>query len=116
MRQDDDSLFGEFRIVPRPARWIFVAARSVFAVCVVVGAITFVLHWIALYAALHYGAAVAGGDQLYRIANHGDSRFVTYPVALCLKVFSLCMLIGLGVGMAGEVLLRLALRRFARVA
>src|SRR5262245_31274973 len=106
-RREDDSLFAELRIVPMPVRWIFVAVRSLFAVCVVVGAITFVLHMIVLYAALHYGAAAANGDQVYRIANHGDSRFVTYPVALCLKVLSLSMVIGLGVGMVGEVLLRL---------
>jgi hypothetical protein len=51
--QDDDGLFAEFRIrAAGTARWDLRGPRQerVLPCAFVVGAITFVLHWIALYA------------------------------------------------------------------
>ena len=107
---DEHSLFADLRSIRAPLRWALVAARKVIAFCMVVGAITFVLHAILFFTALHYGSLHPTGGQIYRITDHADSRYVTYPIHECLKVLSITMVIGLAIGIVGEALFRCFLR------
>lgn len=98
---EDDPIFEGLQALPAPVRSSAVVLRTIFGVAAAVGFFAFVVHLAVFFTALHYGASTPGGTQIYRIADHGDSAYVTYGVHECIKVLEIVMMIGLGVGVAG---------------
>jgi hypothetical protein len=98
---DDDPIFGGLQGLPARVWWPAVALRWIFGVSAAVGAVVFIIHLVVFFTALHYGAPAPAGDRIYRIADHGDSAYVTYGVHEIIKVMEIAMMIGLGGGVAG---------------
>lgn len=98
---DDDPIFEGLDALPAPVRWPAAALRTIFGVAAAVGFFAFIIHLVVFFTALHFGARTPAGTQIYRIADHGDSAYVTYGVHECIKVLEIVMMIALGGGVAG---------------
>ncbi|HTL29910.1 MAG TPA: hypothetical protein VL282_11845 [Tepidisphaeraceae bacterium] len=102
MADDNDNPFFEgLQTLPAWVRWPAVVLRAIFGVSATVGFFVFLVHLVVFFTAFHYGASAPTGAQTYRIADHGDSAYVTYGVHECIGILEIAMLIGLGGGVAG---------------
>ena len=110
----EDPLFGDLKGLPPHVRRPATVGRWIFGVCGAVGAIALILHAIVFYIAWHYAVRLPGGDQIYRISEHGYSVYVSYVVHETLRILSVIMFAGLGVGVPGGLLVDYLVKRHQR--
>jgi hypothetical protein len=85
-------------------------AHRVFGAFGFVGVLAFIAHLIIFFYALAHGSPTPVGREVFRIVNHGDSAYVTFAWHVAIKYLEIVMLVGLGIGVGGELLLE-ALRK-----
>jgi len=80
-------------------------AHAIFGVFGLVGVLAFTAHLVIFFYAMAHGSPTPIDREIYRISNHADSAYVTYPWHLAIKYLEIVMLVGLGIAAIGELLL-----------